>query len=177
MTTVRCCKLTSHRGDRSLEEGFSLVEAVVSSFILVVIFAGFGRSMGTAYLGSHGNAAAQEATAIGVEQLEFSRSLAWNQIAMSSVMNDSPLVDQSGGSLAGPEVGLESSEPLVVDQDAGRIDPTETDSVDGVAYTVWCTVSEAPEDLKRVTVLIEWTTSGVTVTHRTSTLIAEASTR
>lgn len=175
MTTERMNQWTSH-GAGGSDDGFSLIEAVVASFIMVVLFAGFGRSLGTAYLGSKDNAATQEATAIGVERLEFARSLAWSHIGMPSVADDSPLVDPSQQVVAAEPAGLDADESLVVDPD-GLIDPVETESVDGVTYTVWSTVSSAPQGLRRLIVLVQWEVEGATASHRTSTLIAEAATR
>ena len=184
MTTVRRVALTSHRSPpgrpRSrgcAEDGFSLVEALMASFIVVLLFAGFGRSMGTAYLGSKENAATQEATALGVERVEFARSLDWAHIAMSGVAEDAPLIDPVEQTLVAADTALETNEPLVVDSADGMVEPVGTETVDGVAYTVWSYVSEDPNGLRRVLVLIQWAANGSTSTHRTSTLISEASTR
>jgi len=183
MTTVGTRSLTSHlpeggtRRRYAADGGFSLVEAIVASFIVVVLFAGFGRSLGTAYLGSKDNAAAQEATAIGVEQLEFARSLDWFHIAMSAVDAEAPLIDDTLGVLLASETGLDADEPLVVDPEDGLIEPTGSETVDGVNYSVWRFVSDAPDGLRRVVVLIEWQAQGAVSRHRTSTLIAEAATR
>lgn len=149
----------------------------MASFIVVILFAGFGRSMGTAYLGSKENAAAQEATALGVEQLEFARSLDWARIAMSGVAEDAPLIDAGQRVLLGEEAGLDADESLIVDSADGLIAPVGTETVDGVAYTVWSYVSEDPNGLRRVLILIEWAANGSVSSHRTSTLISEASTR
>lgn len=165
-----------HAGVRC-DDGFSLIEAVVASFIVVLVFAGFGRGLGVAYLGSKDNAAAQEATAIGVEQLEFARSLAFGQIAMSGVDDQAPFIDPLAETLLGAEVGLGADESLVVEAGIGVISPTETASVDEVTYSVWRYVSAAPQGLKRVLVLIEWSERGEVLSHRTSTLISEAATR
>jgi len=179
MTTECMRPRTSHGllGMLGATDGFSLIEAVVASFIVVLVFAGFGKGLGVAYLGSKDNAAAQEATAIGVEQLEFARSLDFDHIAMSSMVHDAPLIDPDRGVLVGGEAGLDRDEDLIVDPVGGLLGPTEIQTVDGVIYSIWRYVTDASQGLRRVLVLVEWDGGADAASHRTSTLISEAGTR
>lgn len=163
-------KLSSH------DEGFSIIEAIVAASILIVIFAGFGSTLGGAFNGSHDNDVAQEATALAVEQIEYARSLAWVGVAMTAVASDAPGVDPTGGILLAEEADLEESEALIVDED-GRIAPTGVETVDGQSFTIWRYVSDAGGGIRRFMVIVEWQLDGVVSYHRNSTLISEASTR
>lgn len=164
-------KLTSH------DAGFTLIESVVAASILIVLFVGFGSTLGGAYSGSRDNDVAQEATALGVEQLEFARSLAWDEIAMTSVASGAPAVDETAGVLIASEAGLAQDEALFVDEANGRIAPLEIETVDQQSYKIWRYVTEAEGGLRRVVVVVEWTLDGVVSHHRNSTLISEAATR
>lgn len=160
----------------SHDSGFSIIEAMVAASILLVIFAGFGTTLGGAFNGSRDNDVAQEATALAVEQIEYARSLAWDGVAMTSLASGAPAMDQSQGTLLADEADLEKDESLVVDED-GRISPTEVETIDGQSFTIWRYVSDAGGDIRRYLVIIEWHLDGVVSYHRNSTLISEASTR
>lgn len=158
------------------DDGFSLVEAIVATFVVIVLFAGFGRAMGTAFSGSMGNRAAQEATAVAVTQLEFVRSLAWSEIGMTHVPTGMPMVDRETYQLLADEADLDADEQLVVGG-TGLIAPMTVESVDGTSYRVWTIVSQAGTGLRRVVVLVTWEVDGGFSDYRTSTLVAEAATR
>lgn len=160
----------------SRDDGFSLIEAVMASFIVVLLFAGFGKSMSVAFSGSHDNAVAQEATALAVEQVEFVRELGWDDIAMPYVPDSAPLVDSLTSTLLADEAGIAADEPLHV-WSAGLVYPEATESVDGSSYTIHRYVSEADGGLRRIVVLVTWEVEGVVSSYRTSTLISEVSTR
>lgn len=167
------CSVTS---PRTGEDGFSLIEAVMASFVLVLLFAGFGKSMGTSYSGSRDNAAAQEATAVAVEQIEFVRSLGWADIAMPYVPESDPMVDSTNGMLLADEADIEQDEPLHVDT-GGLVHPEDIETVDGVSYTIRRYVSVTPDGLRRIIALVTWEVEGVVTSYRTSTLVSEVSTR
>ena len=158
------------------DAGFTLLEAVVATFVVILLFAGFGRAMGASFGGAMGNRAAQEATAVAVSHLEFARSLAWDEIAMPHVPTGTPMVDRATYHLVGAEADLPTDEALVVDG-GGLLAPMAVESVDGTSYTVWTIVSSVGPGLRRVVVLVVWEVEGAVTNYRTSTLIAEAATR
>lgn len=160
----------------SHDDGFSLIEAVMASFVVVLLFAGFGKSMSAAFSGSHDNAAAQEATALAVEQMEYVRSLQWDEIAMPYAPEAAPMVDGETGRLRADEANIAEDEDLYVDEN-GLVHPESTETVDRTAYTIRRYVSSTDGGLRRVIVLISWEVEGVVSTYRTSTLVSEVSTR
>lgn len=160
----------------SRDDGFSLVEAVMASFIVVLLFAGFGKSMSAAFDGSHDNAVAQEATALAVEQTEFVRSLEWAEIALPYAPEQAPMVDNETGRVRANEANLDEDEDLYVDSN-GLVYPYTTEVVDGTAYTVRSYVTQAGGGLRRLIVLVTWEVDGVVSTYKTSTLVSEVSTR
>lgn len=156
--------------------GFTLIEAVVATFVVILLFTGFGRAMGAAFDGSAENAAAQEATAIAVEQMEFVRSLTWPEIAMTHVPTGIPMVNRETSQLLAAEADLDGDELLVV-EGSGLVAPMTIEAVDMTSYTVWSYVSEAGGGLRRLMILVTWDVEGAVTTYRTSTLISEVSTR
>jgi type II secretory pathway pseudopilin PulG len=163
-------KLTSH------DSGFSIIEALVAASILLVIFAGFGTTLGGAFNGAHDNDVAQEATSLAVEQIEYARSLTWDGVAMTALAPGAPAMDQTQGILLAEEADLEADESLIVDE-GGWISPNEIETIDGQSFTIWRYVSDAGGGIRRFLVIIEWNLDGVVSYHRNSTLISEASTR
>lgn len=157
------------------DAGFTLIEAVVATFVVILLFTGFGRAMDAAFDGSAENAAAQEATAIAVEQMEFVRSLTWPEIAMTGVPTDMPMVNRQTMQLLAAEADLDEDESLVTGEGA-LVAPFAVETVDHTTYSVWSYVSAAG-GLRRLVVLVTWEVDGVVTTYRTSTLISEVSTR
>lgn len=164
------------RGRAARDDGFTVVEALVASFVAILLFAAFATAMTTALRGARINASAQVATAIGVEHLEFARSLSWDRLAMSEIRSDAPLIDYASGVLLASEAGLEQDEPLVASSE-GMVAPNIVDTVDQTSYTVWQYVTTADDAVRRVVVFVTWTSSGAGYTHLTSTLVAEVATR
>ncbi len=160
----------------SRDDGFSIIEAIMASFVVVLLFAGFGKSMGAAFAGSRENVVAQEATALAVEQLEFIRSFEWDEIAMPHLVSGVPYIDAQASVLLGDEVGLSEDEPLRVNPQ-GLVYPESIEIVDGTAYAVYRYVTDTSDGLRRVVILITWEVEGVVSSHRTSTLVSEVSTR
>ena len=158
------------------DDGFTLVETVMAGLVVVLLVAGFGLSMRTAFVGSHENHAAQEATALAQEQIEVARSLDWDELALSSVSDDAPLIDAATATLLATEAGLDADELLHVDP-AGLLPPMSVEVVDHVSYIVWQYVSTTPDGLRRVIALVQWESEGAMADYRTSTLISEVSTR
>jgi type II secretory pathway pseudopilin PulG len=158
------------------DSGFTLIEAAVAASILIMIITGFGYTLGGTFNGSHDNLVAQEATALAVEQIEYARSLPWDDVAMTSLATGAPAMDQTQGVLLAAEADLDEDESLVVDED-GRVSPTEVETIDGQSFTIWRYVSDAGGGIRRYLVIVEWSIDGVVSNHRNSTLISEASTR
>jgi hypothetical protein len=164
------------RGRPARDDGFTIVEALVASFVAILLFAAFATAMTTALRGARINASAQVATAIGVEHIEFARSLSWDQLAMSEIHADAPLIDYTSGVLLASEAGLEQNEPLV-ESFGGLVAPNIVDTVDQTSYTVWQYITFAGDGVRRVVVYVTWTSGAAGYTHLASTLVAEAATR
>jgi type II secretory pathway pseudopilin PulG len=158
------------------DAGFTLIEALVASIIAVIILAAFAGSMMSAFRGARLTHASQSATAVGVEHLEFARSLSWEELAMTFVPAESPHTGSGGTVLVAEEGGLTADEPLVV-SGSGAIAPLLEEGVDTTDYTVWQYVTDAGDGLRRVVVIITWEHGDATFSHRAATLIAEVSTR
>jgi Tfp pilus assembly protein FimT len=158
------------------DAGFTLIEALVASVIAIVILAAFAGSMTAAFRGSRLTHANQSATALGVEHLEFARSLSWDQLAMAYVPPESPHTGSGGTVLVAGEAGLTADETLVVSE-SGAIQPLLDEGVDTTDYTVWQYVTDGGDGLRRVVVIITWQHAEATFTHRAATLISEVSTR
>jgi type II secretory pathway pseudopilin PulG len=158
------------------DDGFTLIEALVSSIIAIVIIAAFAGSMTSAFRGARLTHANQSATALGVEHLEFARSLSWEEIAMPYVPAESPHTGGGGTVLLAGEAGLPADETLVVSE-SGAIAPLLDEGVDTTDYTVWQYVTDAGDGLRRVLVILTWEHGDATFSHRASTLISEVTTR
>jgi Flp pilus assembly pilin Flp len=158
------------------DAGFTLIEALVASLIAVVIVAAFTGAMAAAFRGARLTHASQSATALGVEHLEFARSLSWEEIAMTYVPAESPHTGSGGTVLVAEQGGLTTNEVLVVSE-TGAITPLIAEGVDTTDYTVWQYVTDAGTGLRRVVVIITWAHGDATFSHRAATLIAEVSTR
>jgi prepilin-type N-terminal cleavage/methylation domain-containing protein len=170
--------MVDHRDARSgvRDGGFTLVESLVAMMIMVMVFVAFSSAMTTALRGSRINHAAQSATAIGVEHLESARSASWEQLAMTHVEPEAPLIDFTQGVLLAAEAHLEADEALVV-SDVGIIGPVTEVSADLTTYTVWRYVTDGGDGLRRIVVYITWDFGDAGFTHRTSTLVSEVATR
>jgi type II secretory pathway pseudopilin PulG len=158
------------------EAGFTLVEALVAAVIVVILFAAFAAAMATAFRGARINHAAQAATALSVEHLEFARSVSWAELAMIEVAENAPLIDAAQQLLLASEAGLEADEPLVVSP-SGLIPPVIEESVDLTEYTVWQYVSTVDEGIRRVVVYVTWQEGSVGYSHLLSGLLSEVATR
>ncbi len=163
--------LTSGRPSTG-DGGFTLVELLVSMFIVVLLFMAFGRALGGALQTSRDNRLAQEATGIAAEYVELARGLAWSELAMSSIDPTAPLLGGGGSALDAKELGVAADEPLVYTVD-GVLSPKVVETVDGTPFTVWAYVAESGE-LRRVVVEVEWELEDQSErSFRTSTLVSE----
>lgn len=158
------------------DAGFTLIEALVASIIAIIILAAFAGAMTSAFRGARLTHATQSATALGVEHLEYARSLSWEDLAMAYVPAESPHTASGGTVLSAEAGGLTADETLVVLEGAA-IAPLLDEGVDTTDYTVWQYVTDAGEGLRRVVIIITWEHGEATFSHRAATLIAEVSTR
>lgn len=152
--------------------GFTLVESLVAMLLVVLFFVTFTFTVLGALRGSRTTRLAQTATAVVTEHLESARGLAWHELAMPYVDGTAPMIDGGTGTLLAAEAGMADDEQLVVSE-WGIVTPSVTEVADGVEYTVWSFVSDAPDGMRRVTVLANWESSGSERSFKSSTLIAE----
>ena len=152
-------------------DGFTIVELLVSMFVVVLLFLAFGRALTSALDTSRENRLAQEATGIATEHIEMARGLTWAELAQASIDAEAPLLATSGDAIDGAELGLAGDEVIVYTPD-GIVTPKVTETIDGSSFTVWRYVSEAG-DLRRVVIEVRWDSDGSPRSFRTSTLVAE----
>jgi prepilin-type N-terminal cleavage/methylation domain-containing protein len=168
--------LTPGTARREHDGGFTLIESIVAMSIFLILFAAFGTAMRAAWNSANINRSAQSATAIGVEHLERARSVNWQELALTHIDDDAPLIDAQAGVLLASEADLQANETLVV-ASGGLISPWTVEGRDGVEYTVWLYVSEAGDGLRRVLALVAWQVGEADLSHRASTLVSEVASR
>jgi hypothetical protein len=154
------------------ENGFTLVEAAVAAFLVVVFFMAFASSVDIASDNSRANRFNQQATVLASAEVDYARVLLWEELAMSGVEAAQPMLDESRTHLLASEAGLAADEALMVDSE-GSVDPVSIHTTDGQDYTVWHYVTDAGDSLKRLVVLVVWHVEGTQHTFQTSTLISE----
>jgi len=154
------------------EDGFTIVESLVSMMLVLLFFVTFTISVAGALRGSRNNRLAQTGTVVVTEHLEAVRGLAWLEVAMTEVDPAAPMIDVDGVLLLASETGMEADESLVVSI-YGIISPKVIEVVEGTEYTVWTYVTSAPRGLLRVTVLATWEFTDDRKTFRSSTFLAE----
>lgn len=165
-----------HRAAARSERGFTIVEVLVASVILLV------GIMGTLTLVQMAGGAANRAktregaTNIAREVLEDARGVGYAQIGQSSWLTPT-LASFSGrtGAITAPNgftaqtvVGRRGASYTVATRWCSVDDPRDANGVHA-SSTTWCSDSTAtgtadsqPQDLKRVTVDVTWATRGVT---------------
>ena len=155
--------------------GFTLVEVLVAMVIGVILIVGLTLTLTSSLRSVNQNRTVEQATAIAIEQVEFARSLAWDELLMDTPATGDPRVAPSApsGKLLGTEVGLPSNEPLVIDTANGRVPYETLETLDTQDFAIHNYVTEAGTDLRRLVVVVDWTVGGTTRSHQATTLIAE----
>jgi type II secretory pathway pseudopilin PulG len=154
------------------DDGFTIVEGLVAMALVVLFFVAFTTTVSGALRGSRNARLTQTATAVVVDHLEAVRGFAWHEVAMTEVDLEAPLIDEDGLVLVGEDAGLPYDEPLFVSA-FGIISPKVTEVVENTEYTVWTYVSETPEEMRRIVVLVTWEYAGEPKRFQSSTLVAE----
>jgi len=154
------------------ESGFTLVEAAVAAFLVVVFFLAFASSVDIAADNSRSNRFSQQATALASAEVDYARVLSWDELAMTAVDDAQPMLNAAKTHLLAAQAGLAADEPLVVDS-GGIVAPKAVHTHDGQDYTVWRYVTDAGSDLRRLVVLVVWDNEGNEQTFQTSTMISQ----
>jgi hypothetical protein len=160
------------RGDT--EAGFSLIEAAIALLISVILFLMLAQVLGTSFIAARNSRLGEQATQLGVEGVELSRSLPWAELAMDSVEAGDPRV--TGGApnqLLAAAAGLAANEDLVVDA-AGSVQATYPVTIDNHEFEVRQYVTEVEPELRRVVVMVTWDVSGSAHEQQTSALVSDA---
>jgi type II secretory pathway pseudopilin PulG len=154
------------------EAGFTIIEAFIAMAIVAVLAAGVGATLNSAARNQRELRFQQQALALAVEGIEFSRSLDWDAVAMAATpVPGDP--NASASHLHKGFAGLDVKETLVVDESDGLIEPHYEETLNGEVFNVFQYVS-APEDgLRRVVVFVAWTIGGSERGRVSSTLISE----
>lgn len=161
------------------EDGFSLMESVVAMVITLIIFSGVGVSLGAAMRHQHDVRLQQQATALAIQELEVLRGFGtWEELLLMSAPPGSDPFVTGGGELDANAVGIAANEPFEVDATNGLVAYQDLafETYDGQDFDVYRYVSLADTDLRRLIVVVEWTSSGVTRQEVASTLKAELGT-
>jgi hypothetical protein len=153
------------------EEGYTLVEVIVATSLSVIFFVAFCVSLVGALDSSRGNNYRQQATALSMEQVEWARSLVWDEVAMSSVDTSAPMLNETHDAVLASAAGLDEDESLVVSA-SGGIAPMTTQTDGEVEFTNWAYVTDAPGDLRRLIIYTTWQIEGNEFTNQSSTLIS-----
>lgn len=171
------------------DDGFTIVEAAMSMFILGIFVAFVAGSIISSLAAAQRVRWYQQATALGNETVEQLRDLSFDDIVMTDsdpTIGTNPDVTAVGSDLVfDPDgTGPLAAEILVATATGGSIDPHElpTRLVDDQEYTIrryvtWVddTTQGGPDqDYKRVTAQIVWEDRDTDRVYTTSTFITEA---
>lgn len=165
------------RDRASSDAGFTLIEVSVAAILMVAFSLGIATSFGAAFGVSRGNLLRQQATTVVNQELEFARSLRWDQLAMSEVDPAAPMIGTSGETLVGTEVGFAGEETLVVLPDTGLITPNRTHTLDGTSYEAWRYVTHSSGGSRRFVVFVTWSDEGSNESLLSATQISEVTAR
>jgi Tfp pilus assembly protein PilV len=165
------------RGSRSRlagEGGFTLIEALVATVVLVIGLMGIFSLLNVANKAGAQTRAREGATNLARQILEDARTIPYSQISPASIVKELKKMNGLGtiesGSISRRESETQKATTYAVTVEACAID----DPKDGVAKThggSFCkepaqedwkegTVDSQPEDLKRITVAVKWTALG-----------------
>lgn len=187
MTTRRHAK-GSHRSD-----GFTIVESVIALMIITILVLSMVQVFSSALKGERRARQHQQAAEVGTQAMERLRNISFNDLTMVA----SELVDPEIQTTCPPYtatdkrwfdpdgwgVGTLVCEPIAATSAGGKVSPLATQEIVGnVRFTVkrfitWIdatTQGGTDQSLKRATVVVQWTSDGVSSTYRTSTSISRA---
>ena len=165
-----------HRSDRR-DGGFTLIEAAVALLITSFIFVALGQTIAWALRSAEERRLEQQGAALTAEVIEAVRNLEYDQVALlPSASDPTRLPDSSYDPGTGPE-------PVIEDSLAGIPNQVTNETFNSVTYTLtryvtW--VDDNPldsetEDYRRLSVVAEWESRGVTRTEELQTFIARQS--
>lgn len=163
------------RGGRrcATDSGFSLIEAAIALFISVILFSMLGVFLAASFRQARTSRALEQATQLGVEGIEISRSFPWDELAMDGVESGDSRV--AGGQLLASAADLEVDEDLVVDAALGSVQSKYSVLVDDQSFDVWQYVTDVETgELRRVVVVVTWSLGNAEREHHTSTLVSRA---
>src|SRR5918992_2271861 len=185
MRKTRVPKLITFRRLRDVEDGFSLVEGMVSLAIITLILTALLHTQLSTIRTVHDARLVDQATALGNEALEDARNFTYDDLVMlTSDLTGDPNVEP-GNTLDPDADGALVSEPLVRASAGAPLSPhITTETLEGVTFTIsryvtWVdatTQGGAGQDVKRVVVIVDWQTGGEAETFRSSTLLARSRT-
>lgn len=160
---------------RSRESGFSLIEASAALGVAVVMFVILAQSLAVTVRLAHQNRLQQVATAVGVESVEFARSLSYDELVMTGTVPGDPNLKTSNTEVDKDAFDLQSDEDLVVDSvdPNALVVPEYTETIDDQLFTVRQYVTEIDPGLKRFIVQVSWFYNESWRSHHTSTAISE----
>ena len=159
---------------RTRESGFSLIEASAALGVAVVMFVILAQSLAVTIRLAHQNRLQQVATAVGVEAVEFARSLSYDELIMTGVAPGDPNL-KSATKVDRDAFDLQGDEKIVMDgtDPSALVVPEYTETIDDQLYTVRQYVTEIDPGLKRFIVQVSWFYNESWRSHHTSTAISE----
>ncbi len=162
--------MTTLRKRLSTEDGFSLMESVMAMVIVIILFVSVAVSLQVIMRHQRDVRLRQQAAALVIQELEATRIVPWDDLEMISTVPDD---FNDGVNLLGAAVDLPADEPLVVDVTGGvTYQDVALETYDGQSFDVSRYVSEAGTDLRRIVVVVSWTSNGTDYTDLASTLLA-----
>jgi len=153
------------------EDGFTLVELTVALVLAVIFMVAIAGTLRGALANSRANRFRQEATSVAMEAFEYSRSLAWENLAMNEIDPSAPLIDPDAGVLLASEIGLASDEDLLVCA-TGWIPAKTVITTGDVTFTAWLFVTRVDPALRRVVVEIDWELEGQPFSHKSESVVS-----
>jgi len=163
------------RGD----EGFSLVEAIVSLTLIAIVMSGFTIAIVGSVKGSMVARQNQQAGDLLDRSVEEVRALGFSSVAM----DPADVTGTDGGLLASCSgtycLSVNGTQEKLLLASGGSVNPhTTTITLNNVPYTIrryvtTPTDTEAGSTYRRLSVFVNWTAEGAVHTRQTSTLIAD----
>jgi hypothetical protein len=139
----------------------------VAALVVLAVAASMRSALGS----SRGNRLRSEAVGVAMETIEFGRSLDWEELALSGIDPDAPLISADREVLLASATGLAEDEPLRTCV-TGAIEPRTVATSQGSELTTWAYVTQLSESLRRLYVLVTWGLEGAPQSHETSTIIS-----